>query len=164
MKTKIIWTKVREDIIEGKFNGRVLFEILSFDNVPSLPSPTLKIYGMVMTAGIQAECKTIKGAKIKAHHILKAHIKSLKSELELFVPKEEYFIVQYNDCYGNGDQKQYEGVMTRPGFETWLVEHNERRWNEVACGEKDSEDHLNKKCCCFENEDEFDLIPTTIIK
>jgi hypothetical protein len=54
---------------------------------------------------------------------------------------KEVYIVQYNDCYGNGTDKKNEGVIeSREDFASWLEQHNEDR-------EED------------ESEEEFTLIP-----
>jgi hypothetical protein len=60
------------------------------------------------------------------------------------------YIVQYNDCYGNGDQKQNEVLVdNEAGFWKWLALRNEER---VAAGEME------------EQVEEFDLIPMTHFK
>lgn len=61
-----------------------------------------------------------------------------------------FFIVQYNDCYGNGDQKSNEVlVKNEAGFWKWLEERNKER---VAAGEME------------EQVEEFDLIPINLFK
>lgn len=63
--------------------------------------------------------------------------------------KQTVYIIQYNDCYGNGDQKSIEGVITsKSGFTQWLKEHNANR---KADG--------NSK----EGKDEFDLIECDLL-
>lgn len=38
------------------------------------------------------------------------------------------YVVQYNDCYGNGDKKNLEVIVeNRNHFLEWLDEHNESR-------------------------------------
>jgi hypothetical protein len=57
--------------------------------------------------------------------------------------KNKYYVVQYNDCYGNGDTKLEVIVKNKSGFKNWLKEHNKQRRD---MGEKG------------ENSEEFDLI------
>jgi hypothetical protein len=57
----------------------------------------------------------------------------------------QYYIVQYNDKYGNGNDKVLETlVKDKQGFEDWLKAHNATRYLD---GEME------------ESADEFDLIP-----
>ena len=64
--------------------------------------------------------------------------------------KTTYYIVQYNDCYGNGDQKQNEVlVKNEAGFWKWLKQRNKER---VADGNEP------------EGEEEFDLLPINLFK
>lgn len=59
-----------------------------------------------------------------------------------------FYIVQYNDCYGNGDQKSNEVIVkNEAGFWKWLEERNKER---VAAGEMK------------EQAEEFDLIPINL--
>ena len=68
---------------------------------------------------------------------------------------ESVYLVTYNTEYD--DDVQIEGfLLDEADFDKWLDKHNEERWNEVACGEEDEEEHINKECSCFEGEDEFD--------
>tara|TARA_R110002167_G_scaffold262369_1_gene469051 strand:- start:635 stop:880 length:246 start_codon:yes stop_codon:yes gene_type:complete len=68
---------------------------------------------------------------------------------------ESVYLVTYNTEYD--DDVQIEGfLLDEADFDKWLDKHNEERWNEVACGEEDKEEHINKECSCFEGEDEFD--------
>lgn len=61
---------------------------------------------------------------------------------------ENYYIVQYNDSYGNGTDKDIEClVKSKEDFDLWLSKHNEERENDG-----------NEP----EDEDEFDLIPITL--
>ena len=54
---------------------------------------------------------------------------------------KKVYIVQYNDCYGNGNDKKLEAVIeSKDDFASWLEQHNEDR-------EED------------ESEEEFTLIP-----
>lgn len=56
--------------------------------------------------------------------------------------EETFYIVQYNDRYGNGDDKKIECIVKdKTTFKKWLKEHNSMR---------DAEP---------EKADEFDLIP-----
>jgi hypothetical protein len=60
------------------------------------------------------------------------------------------YIVQYNDCYGNGDQKSNEVlVKDEAAFWRWLKQRNKER---IAEGEME------------EQVEEFDLIPITLFK
>ena len=60
------------------------------------------------------------------------------------------YIVQYNDCYGNGDQKSNEVlVKDEATFWRWLKQRNKER---IAEGEME------------EQVEEFDLIPITLFK
>jgi hypothetical protein len=62
--------------------------------------------------------------------------------------KETYYIVQYNDRYGNGNDKVYECIVkNKTGFKKWLKEHNAQR---RAMGESG------------EHSEEFDLIPVNL--
>ena len=59
-----------------------------------------------------------------------------------------YYIVQYNDCYGNGDQKQNEVlVRSESDFLNWLDQRNKER---SEAGE------------LVEDLEEFDLIPINL--
>ena len=59
------------------------------------------------------------------------------------------YVVQYNDCYGNGDDKKLEVVVkTIKDFKSWLREHNVQR---VLSGES------------IEHAEEFTLIPLNMI-
>ena len=61
-----------------------------------------------------------------------------------------YYIVQYNDCYGNGTDKSIETLVeSKDDFKKWLEQHNKER---IADGEID------------ESEEEFDLIPIELFK
>lgn len=63
---------------------------------------------------------------------------------------ETFYIVQYNDCYGNGDQKSNEVlVKNEAGFWKWLEDRNKER---VEAGEME------------EQVEEFDLIPINLFK
>jgi flagellar biosynthesis/type III secretory pathway ATPase len=58
---------------------------------------------------------------------------------------KQVYIVQYNDCYGNGTDKKLEAVIeSKDDFKSWLEQHNEER-DEA------------------ESEEEFDLIPLNLI-
>jgi hypothetical protein len=60
----------------------------------------------------------------------------------------------YWDMDGSyNDGTNFEGITTDP--DKWLEEHNHNRWLEVACGDEEDEDHINKECCCIESEGEF---------
>jgi hypothetical protein len=61
-----------------------------------------------------------------------------------------FYIVQYNDCYGNGDDKSNEVLVNNEaGFWKWLKQRNKER---VAAGEME------------EQVEEFDLIPINLFK
>lgn len=61
-----------------------------------------------------------------------------------------FYIVQYNDRYGNGQNKAYEClVKSKAEFEEWLKRYNEER-------EEDGE--------MEESADEFDLIPISLFE
>ena len=61
-----------------------------------------------------------------------------------------FYIVEYNDCYGNGDQKSNEVlVKDEATFWRWLKKRNKER---IAEGEME------------EQVEEFDLIPITLFK
>lgn len=62
---------------------------------------------------------------------------------------EIYFIVQYNDCYGNGDKENEVLVKDENTFLRWLAQRNQER---SESGELE------------ENVEEFDLIPIAIFK
>ena len=56
------------------------------------------------------------------------------------------YVVQYNDCYGNGDKKNLEVIVeNRNHFLEWLDEHNESRGGSEP-----------------ETEEEFTLIPLNL--
>jgi len=62
--------------------------------------------------------------------------------------KNTFYIVQYNDKYGNGKNKVFETlVKDKQGFENWLKFHNAQRDDD---GEME------------EGADEFDLIPINL--
>ena len=62
--------------------------------------------------------------------------------------EKTFYIVQYNDRYGNGTDKSNEILVeSKKDFEAWLVLHNEER--EAEGNEPD-------------DEDEFDLIPINL--
>jgi hypothetical protein len=57
----------------------------------------------------------------------------------------QYYIVQYNDKYGDGKDKYFECIVKdKVDFERWLKEHNE---------ERDDAGEIE------ESAEEFDLIP-----
>jgi len=62
--------------------------------------------------------------------------------------KETFYIVQYNDCYGNGDDKKIECIVkNKTAFKKWLREHNKER---------------RQMCEIGENSEEFNLIPANL--
>lgn len=61
-----------------------------------------------------------------------------------------FYVVQYNDCYGNGDDKSLEVIVeSHNDFKEWLKQRNEER---EEYGE------------CEESEEEFNLIPLNLFK
>ena len=41
---------------------------------------------------------------------------------------QRIYIIEYNDCFGNGDQKSTEcAVTSKAGFKSWLAAHNKAR-------------------------------------
>jgi hypothetical protein len=60
-----------------------------------------------------------------------------------------FYIVQYNDCYGNGERQNEVLVKSEKEFWRWLKKHNKER---VESGEME------------EQVEEFDLIPITLFK
>lgn len=59
-----------------------------------------------------------------------------------------YFIVEYNDCYGNGYDKMFQClVKNKTEFNKWLIQHNRERKAMGAQSDK---------------KEEFDLIPVTL--
>lgn len=63
------------------------------------------------------------------------------------------YLVEYNDRFGNGDNKSFEGyVESQEDFKKWLVEHNKERMEEQGT-DRDSEGY----CMSDESEDEFTL-------
>lgn len=60
---------------------------------------------------------------------------------------KKLFIVQYNDCYGNGDSSIEVIVKSKEDFNRWLKQHNE---------ERESDGELE------ESEEEFTLIPVEL--
>ena len=62
----------------------------------------------------------------------------------------QFYIVQYNDKYGNGNDKSFEIlVKDKQVFEDWLKAHNQEREEQ---GEME------------EGADEFDLIPISLFE
>jgi hypothetical protein len=67
---------------------------------------------------------------------------------------KKVYIVQYNDCYGNGSDKKLEVVLeSKDDFASWLEQHNDNRRMDYI-----SDDDFIK-----ENEEEFDLIPLDLL-
>ena len=62
---------------------------------------------------------------------------------------KQVYIVQYNDCYGNGNDKKLEAVIeSKDDFASWLEQHNDNRRMDCI-----SDDDFIE-----ESEEEFDLI------
>jgi hypothetical protein len=54
-----------------------------------------------------------------------------------------FYIVQYNDRYGNGDDKMYECIVkSKADFLKWLKEHNKERKGMGAMAESAEEFNL----------------------
>ena len=67
---------------------------------------------------------------------------------------KQVYIVQYNDCYGNGSDKKLEVVIeSKDGFKSWLEQHNDNRRMDCI-----SDDDFIE-----ESEEEFDLIPLNLV-
>ena len=67
---------------------------------------------------------------------------------------KKVYIVQYNDCYGNGSDKKLEVALeSKDDFASWLEQHNDNRRMDYI-----SDDDFIK-----ENEEEFDLIPLDLL-
>jgi hypothetical protein len=64
------------------------------------------------------------------------------------------YLIQYNDKYGNGDNKTIEGYLDKESdFTKWLIIHNQER-----ASENGSKIDKNGKYETDENEEEFDII------
>ena len=67
---------------------------------------------------------------------------------------KKVYIVQYNDCYGNGSDKKLEVVLeSKDDFASWLEQHNDNR----------RMDYISDDDFIEENEEEFDLIPLDLL-
>ena len=67
---------------------------------------------------------------------------------------KKVYIVQYNDCYGNGSDKKLEVVLeSKDDFASWLEQHNDNR----------RMDYITDDDFIKENEEEFDLIPLDLL-
>ena len=67
---------------------------------------------------------------------------------------KKVYIVQYNDCYGNGTDKKLEAVIeSRDDFASWLEEHNDNR----------RMDYISDDDFIEESEEEFTLIPINLV-
>ena len=65
------------------------------------------------------------------------------------------YVVQYNDCFGNGDDKKLEVIVeSELAFKEWLKEHNKNR----------SMDCLSDDDFVEEGAEEFNLIPLKFIE
>lgn len=64
---------------------------------------------------------------------------------------KKVFIIQYNDCYGNGDNKSIESVIEkRADFNKWLKQHNKDRKAEGNEPESKAEfDLIETSFCTF---------------
>jgi hypothetical protein len=66
------------------------------------------------------------------------------------------YVVRYNDCYGNGDEKLEVIVESHKDFLKWLEVHNQER-SDLQDLDIDDDDF------CYETEEQFDLIPLDLI-
>lgn len=64
------------------------------------------------------------------------------------------YVVEYNDCYGNGDESLEVIVESYEDFLQWLEKHNEER----------KSDYLDDDDCIEETEEEFNLIELNLYK
>jgi hypothetical protein len=65
------------------------------------------------------------------------------------------YVVEYNDCYGNGTDKKLEVIVeTHNQFLEWLKEHNENR----------RMDYLDDDDFVEESAEEFNLIPLNLFQ
>lgn len=65
------------------------------------------------------------------------------------------YVVQYNDCYGNGTDKKLEVIVENHNqFLEWLKEHNEDR----------RMDYLDDDDFVEESAEEFNLIPLKLFQ
>jgi hypothetical protein len=65
------------------------------------------------------------------------------------------YVVEYNDCYGNGTDKKLEVIVENHNqFHQWLKEHNEDR----------RMDYLNDDDFVEESAEEFNLIPLNLFQ
>ncbi len=65
------------------------------------------------------------------------------------------YVVEYNDCYGNGTDKKLEVIVENHNqFLEWLKEHNENR----------RMDYLNDDDFVEESAEEFNLIPLNLFQ
>jgi hypothetical protein len=69
---------------------------------------------------------------------------------------ESVYLVTYDtEYYYDGSIEGF--LLDEADFDKWLDKHNEERWKEVACGEEDEKEHIDKECSCFEGKDEFSI-------
>lgn len=67
--------------------------------------------------------------------------------------KKTLYVVQYNDCYGNGTDKKLEVIVENHNhFLEWLKKHNENR----------RMDYLDDDDFIEESAEEFNLIPLNL--
>lgn len=67
---------------------------------------------------------------------------------------KQVYIVQYNDCYGNGSDKKLEAVIeSKDDFASWLKQHNDNR----------RMDYISDDDFIEESENEFDLITLNLV-
>lgn len=67
---------------------------------------------------------------------------------------KQVYIVQYNDCYGNGSDKKLEAVIeSKDDFASWLEQHNDNR----------RMDYISDDDFIEESENEFDLITLNLV-
>ena len=71
----------------------------------------------------------------------------------------------YVITYTGDPETMVEGwIADEKDFSKWLDYHNQKRWEEDACGSSgeddlDYEEHVNKECSCIEGEHNFEIEP-----
>jgi len=78
------------------------------------------------------------------------------------------YVVQYNDCYGNGNKTLETIVESYEHFLHWLKEHNEAKGldylddSDFVGDTEEGLDYLNDSDFVGDMEEEFDLIPLNL--
>ena len=71
----------------------------------------------------------------------------------------------YVITYTGDPETNVEGwIADEKDFSKWLNHHNQKRWEEDACGNSGEDDlnyeeHMNKECTCIEREHNFEIEP-----